>query len=109
MENRANTLERTDKASYNGSRKQTGESPDEEERMRVSCLVVDHDDTVVNSTATVHYPCFVEYVREYFPHYHCTLEEYFLKNFDPGVVPFFRDEVGMSKEQMAHEEIWWNA
>jgi phosphoglycolate phosphatase/pyrophosphatase PpaX len=76
--------------------------------MKVSCLVLDHDDTVVNSTATVHYPCFVEYTGKYFPDYHCTLEHYFLKNFDPGVVPFFRDEVGMTPEQMKHEEIWWN-
>ena len=76
--------------------------------MKFPCLVLDHDDTVVNSTATVHYPCFVEYTRRYFPDYHCTAEEYFLKNFDPGVVAFFRDEVGMSDEQMRHEQTWWN-
>ena len=75
----------------------------------IPCLVVDHDDTVVNSTATVHYPCFVEYTRIYHPHYRCTLEHYFLKNFDPGVVAFFRDEVGMSDAQMKHEQAYWNA
>ena len=77
--------------------------------MRYPCLVVDHDDTVVNSTATVHYPCFVQYTREHFPDYRCTLEHYFLRNFDPGVVPFFRDEVGLSEEEMVHEQAWWNA
>ena len=77
--------------------------------MKYPCLVVDHDDTVVNSTATVHYPCFVQYTKEYFPHYHCTLDEYFIKNFDPGVVALFRDEVGMSDEQMKHEQEYWNA
>ena len=76
--------------------------------MKYPCLVVDHDDTVVDSTATVHYPCFVEYVRQYFPHYSCTLEEYFIKNFDPGVVAFFRDEVGLSEAQMKHEQAYWN-
>ena len=76
--------------------------------MKYPCLVVDHDDTVVDSTATVHYPCFVEYVNQFFPHYSCTLEEYFIKNFDPGVVAFFRDEVGMSEEQMKHEQAYWN-
>lgn len=35
--------------------------------MRYPCLVVDHDDTVVNSTATVHYPCFVEYTGSIIP------------------------------------------
>ena len=77
--------------------------------MRYPCLVVDHDDTVVNSTATVHYPCFVEYTEKFFPHYHCTLEEYFIKNFDPGVIAFFRDEVGMTHEQMLEEQVYWNA
>ena len=77
--------------------------------MKYPCLVVDHDDTVVNSTATVHYPCFVEYTRRYFPHYRCSLEEYFIKNFDPGVVAFFRDEVGMSDADMRHEQAYWNA
>ena len=78
--------------------------------MKYPCLVVDHDDTVVDSTATVHYPCFIEYTREYFPAYPgCSLEEYFLKNFDPGIVPFFRDEVGMSAAQMRHEQDYWNA
>lgn len=77
--------------------------------MKYPCLVVDHDDTVVDSTATVHYPCFVEYTQKHFPHYACTLEEYFIKNFDPGVVAFFRDDVGMSAEQMKHEQAYWNA
>ena len=77
--------------------------------LRYPCLVVDHDDTVVNSTATVHYPCFVEYTRIYHPEYRCTLEDYFLKNFDPGVVAFFRDEVGMSEAQMLQEQTYWNA
>ena len=77
--------------------------------MKYPCLVVDHDDTVVNSTATVHYPCFVEYTRRYFPRYSCSLEHYFLRNFDPGVVPFFRDEVGMSDADMRHEQAYWYA
>ena len=49
--------------------------------MRYPCLVVDHDDTVVNSTATVHYPCFVEYTGIYHPEVHYTLEEYIKYNF----------------------------
>ena len=35
--------------------------------MKFPCLVLDHDDTVVNSTATVHYPCFAEYTAKFFP------------------------------------------
>ena len=46
--------------------------------MRYKCLVFDHDDTVVDSTATIHYPCFVEYTRTRYPGKTCTLEEYFI-------------------------------
>lgn len=77
--------------------------------MKYRCLIVDHDDTVVNSTATVHFPCFQEYVGKYRPSYSCTLEHYFRQNFHPGVVPFFRDEVGLSEEEMIHEQAYWNA
>ena len=76
--------------------------------MKYRCLIVDHDDTVVNSTATVHFPCFREYVSQYRPEYSCTLEHYFLRNFDPGVVAFFRDDVGLSEDEMRHEQAYWN-
>ena len=77
--------------------------------MRYPCLVVDHDDTVVNSTATVHYPCFVEYTGIYHPEVHYTLDEYMKDNFDPGVVALFRDIIGMTDEEMEREQDYWNA
>ncbi len=77
--------------------------------MRYPCLVVDHDDTVVNSTATVHYPCFVEYTGIYHPEVHYTLDEYIKDNFDPGVVALFRDIVGMTAEEMEREQDYWKA
>ena len=77
--------------------------------MKYRCLVVDHDDTVVNSTTTVHYPCFVQYVKEFFPNYKvCGPEEFFIKNFDPGIIALFKDEVGMTDEQLKHEQTYWN-
>ena len=78
--------------------------------MKYKCLVLDHDDTVVNSTATIHYPCFIEYLEIYYPHLvkNYTLESYFVKNFHPGVVELFVDEIGMSQEELAHEEAYWS-
>lgn len=75
--------------------------------LKYPCLVLDHDDTTVNSTATVHYPCFVEYMEKYFPDVHLTLEEYFRYNFDPGVVEMFTKICGMTWEQMLDEESYW--
>jgi len=76
---------------------------------KFKCLCLDHDDTVVNSTATIHYPCFIEYLEAYYPHLvsNYTLESYFRKNFDPGVVSLFLDEIGMTKEEMEKEEKYW--
>ncbi len=75
--------------------------------LKYPCLVLDHDDTTVNSTATVHYPCFVEYMEKYFPNVHLSLEEYFRYNFDPGVVELFTKICGMTWEQMLDEEAYW--
>ena len=77
--------------------------------MKYKCLVLDHDDTVVDSTATIHYPSFVAYLEEKMPERlsDYTLEIFFKKNFDPGVIALFRDELGMSDEEMEHEEKYW--
>ena len=75
--------------------------------MRYKCLVLDHDDTVVNSTATIHFPSFLAYLTRVRPGAQYTLEEYFRKNFDPGVVSLFTDELGFSPEEMAEEFAFW--
>ncbi len=77
--------------------------------MKYKCLVLDHDDTVVNSTATIHYPCFIKYLEDYYPELvkNYTLDSFFEKNFHPGVISLFRDEIGMTEEEMLAEEQYW--
>ena len=75
--------------------------------MKYKCLVFDHDDTVVNSTATIHHPCFAEYLKEFYPGETMGLEEYFLLNFAPGFVPMCRERYGMTDEDLAHEATYW--
>ncbi|MDO4983616.1 MAG: HAD hydrolase-like protein [Eubacteriales bacterium] len=77
--------------------------------MRYKCLVFDHDDTVVNSTATIHHPCFQEYLDLRFPGRSCTLEDYFKKNFHPGFLDMCRDEYGMDDAMLADETTFWQA
>ena len=77
--------------------------------MKYRCLIFDHDDTTVNSTATIHYPCFVQFLSEYFPGRTCTLEEYFLKNFSPGFVPMCRDEYQMDDATIDFEAQYWRS
>lgn len=77
--------------------------------MKYRCLVFDHDDTVVNSTATIHHPCFQRYLDKYYPGMSCSLERYFLKNFDPGFIPMCREDYGMSDEDLEDETAFWRA
>ena len=77
--------------------------------MKYKCLVLDHDDTVVDSTATIHYPSFIEYLKDYRPELvnNYTFESFIVKNFDPGIVALLADEVGLNEEEMKHEEQYW--
>ena len=75
--------------------------------MRYPCLVFDHDDTTVNSTATIHHPCFEQFLAEYLPGRSCSLEHYFVKNFSPGFLPMCREEYGMSEELIEMEGEYW--
>ena len=75
--------------------------------MRYRCLVFDHDDTTVNSTATIHYPAFMAFLKEYYPGRSCTLEEYFVKNFHPGFLEWCVEDFGMTDEQLNIEVDYW--
>jgi phosphoglycolate phosphatase/pyrophosphatase PpaX len=78
--------------------------------MKYKCLVLDHDDTVVNSTATIHYPCFIEYLDRFYPHLsgNYTLSIYFEKNFHPGITALLADEVGLNEQELKQEELYWS-
>ena len=75
---------------------------------KYKCLVFDHDDTVVNSTATIHHPCFQEFLNIYRPGMTCSLEDYFVKNFTPGFLAMCTDEYSFTDEDFAVETDFWN-
>jgi len=75
--------------------------------MKYKCLVFDHDDTVVNSTATIHHPCFQRYLDLRYPGRTCSLKDYFLKNFDPGFVAMCRTEYSMTDDDLLDESSFW--
>lgn len=77
--------------------------------MKYKCLVLDHDDTVVNSTASIHFPSFIDYLKEYRPELadNYTLEDYFVKNFHPGILELLSVEVGLNERELKEEEEYW--
>lgn len=75
--------------------------------MKYKCLVLDHDDTVVNSTSEVHFPSFMEVLSEIRPGIEMNLEEFYLKNFEPGFIGLCRDILGFSDEELQYEKKCW--
>ena len=75
--------------------------------LKYPCLVLDHDDTVVQSEATVNYPFFVEFLKEYRPGMTITLHEYICGCFNPGYVDMCRQRFGFSEEELLIEYTVW--
>lgn len=76
--------------------------------IRYRCLILDHDDTTVESTASIHYPAHLEVMRRLRPDaVPISLDEWFLKNFDPGIMEYMREELDFDDEEIERElEIW---
>ena len=76
--------------------------------MKYKCLVLDHDDTVVQSTPTIHYPSFIEAMEELRPEVvPYTLEEFVSYCFDPGFHSLCKDILKYTDgEVLRQQEIW---
>ncbi|UCF96369.1 MAG: HAD family phosphatase [Spirochaetaceae bacterium] len=76
--------------------------------LRFRCLILDHDDTAVNSTALIHHPSHVEAMRVLRPQARAIdLQGWFLKNFDPGIMRYLTEELTLSAEELQIEyKIW---
>ena len=75
--------------------------------MKYKCLVLDHDDTVVDSTASIHYPAFLEALRIMRPGATISLEDYFRDNFAPGFIEMCKQRYDMTEDELEIEvEIW---
>lgn len=76
--------------------------------MKYRCLVLDHDDTVVNSTATVHYPCFQAFLDQVRPGSKIRLEDYFLESFDGSFLDMCRRNFALTDAELGQELEFWN-
>ncbi len=78
--------------------------------LRYNCLVLDHDDTTVDSSATVHFPAYLETIKKMRPGVEpVDLEGWFLKNFHPGILAYLIEELKFTPEEMASEYHVWRS
>lgn len=75
--------------------------------LKYPCLVLDHDDTVVQSEATVNYPYFVYILNEFRPGTAITLDEYVQGCCDMGFVEMCRKWYGFTEEELQEEYRGW--
>lgn len=76
--------------------------------MKTKCLILDHDDTAVDSTAAVHFPAHLEVMKKLRPDYPVIdLNTWFTKNFHPGIMAYMTDEIGLNPEEMEEEYRIW--
>lgn len=76
--------------------------------MKYKCLILDHDDTVVMSTPSIHYPSFIEALKILRPNLsNLTLEEFVSNCFKPGFYEFCKEVLKFNEEeQKLQYEIW---
>lgn len=76
--------------------------------MKYRCLILDHDDTAVKSSSTIHYPAHRETMRILRPGQSVIDEEgWLLKNFHPGIMDYLVKELEFTEEELQLEyEIW---
>jgi len=75
--------------------------------LKYPCLVLDHDDTVVQSEETINYPFFVYILNQFRPGTTITLEEYVWGCCNLGFADMCRKWYGFTEQELADEYKGW--
>ena len=75
--------------------------------LRYPCLVLDHDDTVVQSEATINYPYFCYILDAFRPGTRITLEEYVTGCYHQGFAQMCRSRYSFTDEELVKEYAGW--
>ena len=75
--------------------------------LRYPCLVLDHDDTVVQSEATINYPYFCYILDQFRPGQTITLDEYVHGCCELGFAEMCRQKYDFTEQELADEYIGW--
>lgn len=75
--------------------------------LKFPCLVLDHDDTVVQSETTINYPYFCYILDQFRPSATITQEEYTLGCFHQGFANMCREKFQFTEQELADEYMGW--
>ena len=75
--------------------------------LKYKCLVLDHDDTVVQSMKTLSYPFFLLELEQFRPGAQITLEDYILECHRIGFAELCRQRFHFTDEEMKQEHKQW--
>ncbi len=76
-------------------------------KLKYRCLVLDHDDTVMDSTRLLHHPAFLEFLKEVRPGTTISLDAYFRMNFHPGFLEYCEQVLHLTPAELDREmEVW---
>lgn len=75
--------------------------------LKFPCLVLDHDDTVVQSEATINYPYFCYILDQFRPGETITLQEYTLGCYTPGFADMCRQRYHFTEDELVEEYTGW--
>ena len=77
-------------------------------KIKFKCLIMDHDDTAVNSTPEIHYPCYIQTVETLRPHEKIlSLEEFMNACFYPGLYDYYVKALNFTREELELEFEQW--
>ena len=80
-----------------------------ERKLKYRCLVLDHDDTITDSTRLIHHPAFLAYLQEVRPGVTVSLEEYFRLNFHPGFLEYCEQVLHLTPAELDREMAVWTS
>ena len=75
--------------------------------LKYPCLVLDHDDTVVQSETTINYPYFCYILDQFRPGTTITLEEYVQGCYHPGFAGMCREKFQFTEQELIDEYTGW--
>ena len=77
--------------------------------LKYKCLVLDHDDTVVQSETTVNYPCFCRFLEQYRPGMTISLEDYISDCCQMTFIGMCKTRFSLTEEELQEEYLFWKA